>query len=104
MIKVFYRSYRDEEANLDNANEEIIEKPSKYLSFFFLPENYCRLKLFIISEFNSREKCSGMRYCLYDKLDDDGIISPGMRVSGNDVIIGKTIALPDTVNFIFDNL
>ena len=66
----FYRSYKAEEKKQGSLVQEVIEAPD-------------------------RDATVAMRHGTYDKLDADGIAPPGTRVSGDDVVIGKTTPLPD---------
>lgn len=62
---LFYRAYLDQEKRVGMAVVEQFEKPN-------------------------RSDTLRMKNGTYDKLDDDGLVSPGVRVSGEDIIIGKT--------------
>ncbi|CAL9155029.1 unnamed protein product, partial [Musa hybrid cultivar] len=66
---LFFRSYRDEEKKMGTLVKEDFGRPN-------------------------RENTMGMRHGSYEKLDDDGLAPPGTRVSGEDVIIGKTSPIP----------
>ncbi|CAG8458499.1 15736_t:CDS:10 [Acaulospora morrowiae] len=67
---IFYRNYMDQEKKVGMLKMEEFEKPTR--------ESVLRLK-----------------HGTYEKLEDDGLIAPGTRVSGDDIIIGKVIPIPD---------
>lgn len=66
---LFFRSYMDQERRIGMSVVEEFEKPTR--------ADTLRLK-----------------HGTYDKLDEDGLIPPGVRVSGEDIIIGKTAPIP----------
>ncbi|KAF3907769.1 hypothetical protein AA313_de0210242 [Arthrobotrys entomopaga] len=66
---LFYRAYMDSEKRIGMTTIEEFEKPTR--------NNTLRLK-----------------HGTYDKLDEDGLVAPGVRVSGEDIIIGKTAPIP----------
>ncbi|PCH04287.1 RNA polymerase Rpb2, domain 7 [Penicillium occitanis (nom. inval.)] len=65
---LFYRTYTEAERKLGLQTIEKFEKPM-------------------------RSDTLGMRKGTYDKIEDDGLVAPGVRVTGEDIIIGKTAPL-----------
>ncbi|CDY27413.1 BnaC03g64530D [Brassica napus] len=84
---LFFRSYRDEEKKMGTLIKEDFGRPDRgntlvrHLRFIFSVLLFVKILL------------QGMRHGSYEKLDDDGLAPPGTRVSGEDVIIGKTTAI-----------
>lgn len=68
MRSMYLRTYRDEEKVSSSTIRERFDRPT-------------------------RETCVGMKRGTYDKIDADGLIAPGVRVSGDDIIIGKLAPL-----------
>ncbi|GFR49839.1 hypothetical protein Agub_g11780 [Astrephomene gubernaculifera] len=67
---IFYRAYKEEEKKAGSMAREEIEVPDPVVT-------------------------SKMKHGTYDKLDADGLCPPGTRVSGEDIICGKTVTLPE---------
>jgi DNA-directed RNA polymerase II subunit RPB2 len=63
---VFYRTYTSAESEVRSDQKEVICKPNPMIT-------------------------TGCKMESYDKLDSDGLILPGIAVSGDDIIIGKVI-------------
>jgi DNA-directed RNA polymerase II subunit RPB2 len=65
---VFYRTYVDQEKKVGMTQLEEFEKPSGRDTLIRRGNNY-------------------------DKLDDDGLVQSGIRVSGDDILVGKTVPI-----------
>ncbi|PJF17090.1 DNA-directed RNA polymerase subunit beta [Paramicrosporidium saccamoebae] len=67
---IFYRTYTDEERKVGMLQAEEFARPE-------------------------REYTLRMRHGTYEKIEADGLVAPGTRVAGEDVIIGKLVPLPE---------
>jgi DNA-directed RNA polymerase II subunit RPB2 len=67
---LYYRVYMDQEKKVGMLTTEVLEKPT-------------------------RETTLRLKHGTYEKLEEDGLVAPGIRVSGEDIIIGKTVPIPE---------
>ena len=86
-----YTGYNQEDSLIMNQSsiERGLFRSAFFRTYFSEEKREAKLK-FEKLEIPQREECSGMRHGMYSKIDQEGLISPGTRVSGDDIIIGKT--------------
>ena len=86
-----YTGYNQEDSLIMNQSsiERGLFRSAFFRTYFSEEKREAKLK-FEKLEVPQREECSGMRHGMYTKIDEEGLISPGTRVSGDDIIIGKT--------------
>ncbi|KAK4133940.1 RNA polymerase-like protein [Trichocladium antarcticum] len=92
-----YSGYNQEDSVI--MNQSSIDR-GLFRSLFFRSYTDCekRVGINIVEMFEkpNRSDTLRMKHSTYDKLDADGIVAPGVRVSGEDIIIGKTCPInPD---------
>ncbi|KAI0155403.1 DNA-dependent RNA polymerase II beta subunit [Hypoxylon sp. FL1284] len=86
-----YSGYNQEDSVV--MNQSSIDR-GLFRSLFFRSYNDCekRVGINFLEQFEKPFRADTLRLKqgTYDKLDEDGIIAPGVRVTGEDIIIGKT--------------
>jgi DNA-directed RNA polymerase II subunit RPB2 len=92
-----YSGYNQEDSVI--MNQSSIDR-GLFRSLFFRSYTDCekRVGINIVEMFEKPDRSDTLRLkpSTYDKLEGDGIVAPGVRVSGEDIIIGKTCPInPD---------
>ena len=86
-----YTGYNQEDSVIMNQSsiERGLFRSAFFRTYHSEQKREARLK-FETFEIPDKSNCSGLRHGNYSKLNVEGLISPGTRVSGDDIIIGKT--------------
>ncbi|KAF2107630.1 hypothetical protein BDV96DRAFT_505850 [Lophiotrema nucula] len=90
-----YSGYNQEDSVI--MNQSSIDR-GLFRSLFYraYTEQEKRIGVNVLEQFEKPTRADTLRLKggTYDKLDEDGVVAPGVRVSGDDIIIGKTAPIP----------